>query len=135
MRRTLSIIAAGSVALWCVPSYAHHSYAAYDMEITQTVSGTLKQFDWVAPHAELKVAYLNDQGAMQEMSVTTGSPAILARQGFEAKDFVVGSKVTMSWHPNRNGAPGGELAELKLEDGRVLYGHGAIPSIRGGSRP
>jgi hypothetical protein len=113
------------VALWCFPSFAHHSYAEYDMEVTQTVSGTLKEFDWNAPHARLKVAYLKTQGVVQEVSVTTGSPAVIARQGFKPEDFLLGSKVTMSWHPNRNGALGGELAELKLEGGRVLYGHGA----------
>ena len=95
------------------------------MEVTQTISGTLEKFDWIAPHAELKVAYLNDQGAVQEVPVTTGSPAVISRQGFKATDFLVGSKVTMSWHPNRNGVLGGELAELKLEGGRVLYGHGS----------
>jgi hypothetical protein len=102
------------------------------MEVTQTISGTLEEFDWNAPHAGLKVAYLNDQGAVQEVSVTTGSPVVIARQGFMPKDFLLGSKVTMSWHPNRNGVFGGELAELKLEDGRVLHGHGAFPPIPGG---
>jgi hypothetical protein len=124
---------AGSVALWCFPAYAHHSYAAYNMEVTQTVSGTLKEFDWIAPHAKLKVAYLDDQGAAQEVSVTTGSPAVMSRQGFTPKDFLLGSKVSMSWHPNLNGAPGGELAELKMEDGRVLHGHGRFPLIPGGN--
>jgi hypothetical protein len=125
---------AGLVVLWCIPSYAHHSYAEYDMEATQTVSGTLEKFDWIAPHADLKVTYLNEQGVVQEVSVTTGSPAVLARQGFQSKDFLPGSKVTMSWHPNRNGVFGGELAELKLEDGRVLYGHGGLASNPGGRR-
>lgn len=123
---------AASVALWCPPSYAHHSYAAFDMDVTQTVSGTLKEFDWVSPHAGLTVTYLNDQRALQDVSVTTGSPAVLSRQGFKAADFLVGSRVTMSWHPNRDGALGGELAELKLEDGRVLHGHGAFPAVPGG---
>jgi hypothetical protein len=28
----------------------------------------------------------------------------------------------MTWHPNRNGVPGGELVDFILEDGRVLHG-------------
>jgi hypothetical protein len=120
----------GAAALWSLPSYAHHSFAAYDQKVTQMVSGTLKEFDWDAPHAGMTVAYLDGQGAMQEVSVTTGSPAVITKQGFKPNDFRIGSKVTMSWHPNRNGAPGGELVELKLDDGRVL--HGGFPSIPGG---
>jgi hypothetical protein len=123
-----------SLALWSIPSYAHHSYAEYDMEVTQTVSGTLKAFNWISPHTSLKVAFVNGQGAVQEISVTTGSPAILSRQGFKAEDFVSGSKVTLSWHPHRNGTLGGELAELTLQDGRVLKGHGAFPVNPGGGR-
>lgn len=119
----------GALALFSFPSHAHHSYAAYDTKLTQTVSGTLKELDWNAPHAGVRVAYVDGQGAMQEVSVTTGSPAVISRQGFKPKDFQVGLKVTMSWHPNRNGAPGGELIELKLEDGRVL--HGGFPTIPG----
>ena len=129
--RCAAIIAA-SLALWCLPSYGHHSYAEFDLEVTRTVSGTLKEFNWTSPHTDLKVSYVNDQGVVQDILVTTGSPAILSWQGFKAEDFVLGSKVTMSWHPNRSGALGGELAELKLEDGRVLKGHGAFPAIPGG---
>ena len=103
------------------------------MEVTQTVSGTLKEFDWIAPHAKLTVTYLDDQGRAQEVSVATGSPVVMSRQGFNANDFLLGSKVTMSWHPNRDGAPGGELAELKMEDGRVLHGHGGFPLFPGGN--
>lgn len=132
-RAHYAAMAAGAMVLWwCFPSYAHHSYVAFDMEVTQTVSGTLTEFEWVAPHAELKVTYVDDQHAVQEISVSTGSPVVLSRQGFKAEDFLLGSKVTMSWHPHRDGTPGGELAELKLEDGRVLYGHGASPTVPGG---
>jgi hypothetical protein len=125
---------AASLALWCLPSYAHHSYAEFDMEVTRTVSGTLKEFNWISPHTDLKVAYVKTQGVVEEVPVTTGSPAVISRQGFKAEDFVAGSKVTLSWHPNRNGALGGELAELKLQDGRVLKGHGAFSAFPGGGR-
>lgn len=120
-------IVVGALALCSSPGYAHHSFAAYDQRVTRMVSGTLKEFDWDAPHSGMTVAYLNAKGAMKEVSVTTGSPAIIVRQGFKPNDFRVGMRVTMSWHPNRNGLPGGELVELKLEDGRVL--HGGFPSV------
>jgi hypothetical protein len=123
---------AGTAALWSIPSHAHHSFAAYDQKLTKTVSGTLEEFDWNAPHSGITVAYLNEQRAAEQVSVTTASPAVISRQGFKSKDFLVGTKVTLSWHPNRNGEPGGELVEMKLEDGRVL--HGGFPAAPGAEK-
>jgi hypothetical protein len=110
------------LSFWGATALAHHSFAAYDQKVMKTVSGTLKEFDWNAPHSGVTVTYVDAQGQVQEVSVTTGAPSTIASQGFRPKDFRVGTKVTLSWHPNRNGLPGGELAEIKLEDGRVLHG-------------
>jgi len=125
-------VLAAAAALWGIPSYAHHSFAAYDQKVTKTVSGTLEEFDWDAPHSGITVSYLNEQRATEEVSVTTGSPSVISGQGFKPKDFVTGTKVTLSWHPNRNGQPGGELVEMKLEDGRVL--HGGFPAAPGAGK-
>jgi len=125
---------AGALAMssWQAPALAHHSFAAYDQAVTKSVSGTLKEFDWNAPHSGITVAYLDEKGEEQELAVTTGAPSTIARQGFKPKDFKVGSKVTLSWHPNRNGLPGGEMTELKLDDGRVLNGGFAFPGASAG---
>ena len=120
------------LCFWNAAALAHHSFAAYDQQVTKSVSGTLKEFDWNAPHSGLTVVYLDEKGQMQEVSVTTGAPSSIAGQGFKKRDFKVGTKVTLSWHPNRNGTPGGEMVELKLDDGRVLHGGFALP---GGKSP
>ncbi|MDB6014889.1 MAG: hypothetical protein JWL65_7139 [Gammaproteobacteria bacterium] len=117
-----ALASALALSLWSAAAPAHHSFAAYDQQVTKNVSGTLKEFDWNAPHSGITVVYLDEKGQMQEVSVTTGAPSTIVGQGFKPKDFRVGTKVTLSWHPNRNGTPGGEMAELKLEDGRVLHG-------------
>ncbi len=110
--------------VWAVaaPAWAHHSFAAYDLAVTNKVSGALKEFDWNAPHSAVTVVYQDDKGQPAEVSVVTSAPNMIAKQGFTPQDFRVGSKVDMSWHPNRNGLVGGELVELKLEDGRALHG-------------
>lgn len=122
-RRHVVVLTKVCLGVLCaVPALAHHSYAAYDQRITNTVTGTLKEFDWNAPHSGMTIVYTDNDGKAQEVFVTTGAPITLSRQGFKLSDFRVGSKVTLSWHPNRNGVLGGEMAELKLEDGRVLHG-------------
>ena len=126
---------AGALALssWQTLALAHHSFAAYDQAVTKSLSGTLKEFDWNAPHSGITVAYVDEKGEEQELAVTTGAPSTIASQGFKPKDFKVGSKVTLSWHPNRNGLPGGEMTELKLDDGRVLHGGFGLPGASPGA--
>jgi hypothetical protein len=104
------------------PVLAHHSFAAYDQTVTKSITGTLKEFDWNAPHSSMTVAFTDASGKADEISVTTGAPAMISGQGFKPRDFKVGQKATVTWHPNRNGVPGGELVDFTLEDGRVLHG-------------
>jgi Family of unknown function (DUF6152) len=125
----LAVMGCAYMTCWQGSALAHHSFAAYDQAVTKSVIGTLKEFNWNAPHSEITVAYMDEKGQVQEVSVTTGAPNMIASQGFKPKDFRVGTKVTLSWHPNRNGMPGGEMTEVKLEDGRTLKGGfgGAAP--------
>ncbi|MFA9216778.1 MAG: DUF6152 family protein [Sphingomonadaceae bacterium] len=109
-------------ALTLTQAVAHHSFAAYDQTVTKAVTGTLKEFDWNAPHSSMTVAFIDASGKADEVSVTTGAPATISGQGFKSRDFKAGQKVIMTWHPNRNGVPGGELVNVTLEDGRVLTG-------------
>ena len=118
-------------AFAAAPALSHHSFAAYDQKVTKTVEGTLKELDWNAPHSGITVAYQDESGASQDVSVTTGAPATITSQGFKPKDFRIGSKVKVSWHPNRNGVPGGQLLELVLDDGRTLRGALGPPGAAG----
>jgi hypothetical protein len=124
-------------------AFAHHSFAAYDQAVTKSVTGILKEFDWNAPHSSMTVAFTDTSGKADEVSVTTGAPASISAQGFKPRDFKVGQKATMTWHPNRNGVPGGELVDFTLEDGRVLHGGfgrppgppGSVPQLAPGAAP
>jgi hypothetical protein len=122
IHKTLAVVGWAFMACWQGSALGHHSFAAYDQGVTKSVAGTLKEFDWNAPHSGITVTYTDEKGQVQEVSVTTGAPSTIAAQGFKPKDFRVGTKVALSWHPNRNGLPGGEMTEIRLEDGRVLKG-------------
>lgn len=113
-----------ATALLALPAaWAHHSFAAYDQKTTLMLSGMLKRFDWGAPHATIFVTFTNDKGEPREMAVIhMGAPSMIAGQGFRPNDFRPGMTVELSWHPHRNGSPGGELVSMQLADGRVLRG-------------
>jgi Family of unknown function (DUF6152) len=132
--RRLSLYAAGA-ALAVAPAFAHHSFGAYDMTRTETISGSLKEFRWGAPHSSMVLFYVGKNGKQQAMSVATGTPAALTRQGFTPRDFRSGDKVTITYHPNVSGGAGGALARLTLADGRIYRDNEAKAAEKPGAPP
>ena len=108
------ILGAGLAA----PVSAHHSFSGYDMSKTLSAPATLKEFRWGAPHSSVVFLIKGADGKPQEVSMASASPASFAKQGFKPRDFKVGDKMTITWHPSKSGAVGGTLATLKLPDGR-----------------
>jgi hypothetical protein len=109
-----AILAAGLAA----PLSAHHSFAGYDMEKTQSAPATLKEFRWGAPHSSVVFMIKGADGKPQEVTMGSASPASFAKQGFKPRDFKAGDKMEITWHPSKSGATGGVLSSIKLADGR-----------------
>jgi hypothetical protein len=111
-------LAAAVASLAAGSAYAHHSFASYDMSKTQTQAGSIKEFRWGAPHSSMVLTY-TAKGKSGDMSIISGSPLMFSRAGFAPRDFKRGDKVTVVYHPNVNGLPGGAMASLTLPDGRT----------------
>jgi len=110
--------AAALMALSAGPALAHHSFRAYDMAKSMTVSATIKEFRWGAPHSSLIVMYKDAKGKISSMSLGSGSPLLFVKQGFQPRDFHSGDKVQIIYHPNVSGLPGGFMSKLTMADGR-----------------
>lgn len=117
--RRLGLCAVAVAALAAAPAFAHHSFNAYDISKTESVSGSIKEFRWGAPHSSLVLVYLDKSGKQQTMSVISGSPLMFSKQGFAPRDFHRGDKVTVTYHPNTSGGSGGALASLTLPNGKT----------------
>lgn len=111
--------AASLAAVVPINASAHHSFAAYNMSRTQTVTGTIKEFRWGAPHSSVVVRYQKPNGEVADMAVISGSPLAFSRQGFQPRDFKAGLRVTVVYHPNSNQAPGGAMSSITMPDGRT----------------
>ena len=126
------ILAAGLTA----PVSAHHSFAGYDMTKTMSAPATLKEFRWGAPHSMVVFVIKGADGKPQEVTMASASPAALNRAGFKPRDFKVGDKMEVTWHPSKSGAVGGTLVGMKLADGRKFgdaeFGPGGIGNPGGG---
>jgi hypothetical protein len=111
------------------PVSAHHSPAAYDMNRTMSAPATVKEFRWGAPHSSAVFLIKGANGKPEEVVMVSSTPATFMKQGFKPRDFKVGDKVEVTWHPAKNGS-GGQLDSMKLPDGRTFKETEFTPSGR-----
>ena len=124
--RTLSLatIALGLAA----PALAHHSFAMFDSDKTITMAGTVKEFEWVNPHSWMHIT-VTDAAAGQpgDYSFEMGSPGQLGSRGMKPDSVRPGDKVTIRFHPLKDGSRGGQFMSITLADGKV-WGQAAPPA-------
>ena len=118
-------LAAVAVAICTVPAFAHHSFAMFDGDKKLTLEGTVKAFDWTNPHSWIHFMVPNDQGTPVEWSIEMGGPGGLAHQGWTPKTLAPGMKITVLFHPMKDGSPGGQYLSITLPNGKV-YGNGGL---------
>ena len=112
------------------PVWAHHSAVGYDLSKTLTAEATLKEFRWGSPHSAAVFVIKGPDGKAEDMTVASATPAMFVKQGFKPKDFQVGDKMEISWHPAKSGHLGGMLASMKLPNGRVFKDVEFAPGLR-----
>ncbi len=131
-RFTLALIALTSAVL---PAAAHHSFAMFDNAKTTTLDGTVKEFEWVNPHSWIHIVVINAQGKPEEWAFEMGSPGQLTTQGWKKDTVKVGDKVSISFHPMKDGSHGGSQTGVKLPSGVTMGGFGVGGAIRGAPAP
>ena len=107
------------LAAGVTPGYAHHSFAMFDLEKSIQVTGDLKDVAWSNPHIAVIVMVAGEGGQAAEWHFEAGPPAFMLRAGLKRADLSsrIGSKVTITFHPLKDGRTGGSLQAVKFEDG------------------
>lgn len=103
-----------------VPSsaWSHHSFAMYDQTVEKTFTGRLTRFVPGGNHAQLIFELVDEHGAtvMDESGkpviwgVETGPAAAIAQQGVTVKSFPLGTILTVTLNPLRDGRNFGALS-------------------------
>jgi hypothetical protein len=99
---------------------AHHSFAMFDRSQTESIAGTVKEFDLINPHGWLRVMVPDAKGNQNEWSVEMGGAGQVARVGLVPEAIHAGDRVTVQIHPLRDGSYGGQLISVTLPNGKVL---------------
>lgn len=114
-----ALAAALTLTTGVLPGYAHHSFAMFDQNTTTQLTGTLKDVSWTNPHTAMIVVVPGENGQSAEWHFESGPPAFMLRAGLKRDDLSsrIGSKVTVTFHPLKDGRTGGSLQAVKFEDG------------------
>jgi uncharacterized protein DUF6152 len=125
MNWKLSAFVVIAVAAVAFQAQAHHSFAMFDHEKTITISGALKEFEYVNPHCWLHVGVQDTAtGKTLEWAFEMGSVGQIAAQGWKADTVKPGDKITIEAHPMKDGSRGGQYMSATLADGRTLKNTG-----------
>jgi hypothetical protein len=118
---TLAAVAASFLA---GPALAHHSYAMFDHAKYYKVTGTVKEFEWTNPHSWLHMVVTDAKtGKPIPYGFETRSPGLLTQLGLKPDSMKPGDKVTVTFHPLKDGSHGGEIRGLVLASGKEInYG-------------
>jgi len=120
MKAIVCYTSLGLLALSADAALAHHSYAAFDMTKSQTISGVVKEWHWTNPHSFIVLSVTDAPGHTVDAILESNGPGYLARQGWKRDSLQLGDKITATIHPMRGGTPGGDLMSVTLPSGQVL---------------
>jgi hypothetical protein len=111
-----------ALAIFATPAWPHHSFAMFDIKKTVTLKGTVKEFQWINPHAWIVLTTPVPGGEPKQWAIELPSTRSLARQGFTPKTLRPGMNISLDMHPLKDGSPGGSTTglSLTLPDGKVL---------------
>ena len=120
---TVAMITA-SVAL-----FAHHGATRWEREKTTTISGEVKQFDWLNPHPVLLLNVKNAEGNVEVWEIEFHPPGVMNRSlGWTRKTFQPGDQVKVFGHPEKPGValPSGYKS---LRPVKVTFSNGQVHTV------
>ena len=104
-RALIALISIGVLAALTMPAVAHHSSTMFDSSKTVTLEGVVTKWELTNPHSWLHVEVKGKDGKSVVWGFEAEGPSTLARAGIKPSDFKVGTKITITGNPMRDGQP------------------------------
>jgi hypothetical protein len=101
---------------------AHHSAAMFDAGKEITLTGTVKEFQWMSPHCWIQLLVPNDahpDAAPIEWGIEMDNPVGLSRHGLKPSSLKPGDHVVVVAHPLRDGTSGAQVVSVS-KDGKPI---------------
>ncbi len=118
---TIKALALSGVALAIAsPALAHHSFSMFNTDKTVTVNGTVEEFELTNPHVWIHMMAPDASGKLVEWSFEMQSVASAVGAGWGPDTIKPGDKLSVDFHPLKDGTRGGQFISAVLADGKRL---------------
>lgn len=114
------LLTAGYLAMASLPVRAHHSTAMFEEKKTITVEGVVKEFQYTNPHSWLLIDVADKSGKVTTWGFESEGPSTLQRAGIRPSEFPVGTKLTITGRPMKDGRPAATWENAVRSDGKTF---------------
>src|SRR5687768_2441732 len=104
IRAGIGLIVLAGAILRPAPALSHHSNVAYEVTKVITITGVVREFEWVNPHTWLRVIVDDGKGGKVEWACEGRAPGILGRAGWTRGSLKGGETVTVDMSPAKDGS-------------------------------
>lgn len=99
---------------------AHHSFSAlFDPSARISIEGVVTEFQFIAPHAYIRVDVADEAGSVVHWEIETTSPGQLIRHGLTPDTLRSGDRILAIGNPTRDGRPLMRLLTITMPDGEA----------------
>lgn len=120
----VSILFVGGIVC-AIPLLAHHGTSvSYDASKPITLTGTVTEFVFSNPHAQIYFDVKGSDGKVVHWAGELNSPGNLRRDGWSKDTFKAGDQITITLQPSRAGTPVGNVdrSQPVVLNGKTLPG-------------
>jgi len=103
-----------------LPGFAHHGAAGYDSSKVTTLKGTVTDFRFQNPHAQILMDVKDSSGKTQNWILEAVGIATLSRNGWTKSIIKPGDTITVTGNPTKTGSPAMRLTKVVLANGKEL---------------
>ena len=103
------------------PALAHHGVQGYDHSKKVTFKGTVSEFAWANPHAQIYLDVKDDSGQVIHWGLELNSPGNLVRLGWGHSSLKPGEPVEATFFPSENGKHLGICVDIVKANGMKLH--------------
>jgi len=119
-RASIGTLALVLVLVCAAPARSHHSNVGYEVTKVITVTGVVKEFQWVNPHTWVILTVDDGKGGKVEWAAEGRAPGILLRAGWTRSSIKAGDTVTIDMSPSKDGSKTAIIARVTKADGTIL---------------
>jgi Family of unknown function (DUF6152) len=115
-----------AMGAWSLATAAmgHHSAAMFDTSKCLSITGSVRNFQWMNPHSWVWVTTPGSNGATDIWGLEIPAPSQLVALDprWSHNTILKGDKVTITFSPLKDGRRGGLANTIKLPNGTIMHG-------------